>query len=526
VSTPLLPGRLALDGVRGVSWGVDYRRVRVLAATRQIRGSSWGLVVKVDEAEVLAPAHAAARTAVLVVLGLLTAVGGVGFGLVRMERLRATEGIAEERKASLESALFLNRLLKTIGAVNQLLVTERDETVLFSETCRIVVEVGRFMGAWIGVPEPDSGTVRPVAMAGKADRILAGVTIRVDGSAEGLEPAGTSLREGRVVIVNDWDVDQVFAPWRDEARKQEIRASAAIPIFSREKSRGALIVYSSEPGAMLPEVVELLTELAGDVGFALAAVDDERGRAEAEAALHRLNEELENRVAARTADLEAFSYSVSHDLRAPLRAIDGFSRILEEDNGRNLNSEGKRVIGVIRRNAQRMGQLIDDLLALSRASRHELRMERVEMRTLVDHVLTELIPVEERNGTELVVHPLTEAWGDQSLIRQVLVNLLGNALKFSSSRSPRRVEVGCATDCSGPVYSVKDNGAGFDIRYAGKLFKVFERLHGLDEFEGTGVGLSLAARIVERHGGKIWAEGEVDRGATFYFTLPRKGPDS
>jgi len=242
----------------------------------------------------------------------------------------------------------------------------------------------------------------------------------------------------------------------------------------------------------------------------------------------RSHHHLEAQVAQRTkalegtnAELESFSYSVSHDLRAPLRAIHGFARILLEDHTAKLDPEAQRLLGVIDQNTRRMGQLIDDLLAFSRLGRKGIASARVDMTELAHLVADELRPGEgDRNGLELRIDALVPAHGDRALLRQVLSNLLQNALKFTRGRPNARIEVGSRPDGNETVYYVKDNGAGFDARYVDKLFGVFQRLHSAEEFDGTGVGLAIVKRIVQRHGGRVWAEGELNEGATFYFSLP------
>jgi len=239
------------------------------------------------------------------------------------------------------------------------------------------------------------------------------------------------------------------------------------------------------------------------------------------------NAALERRVRERTAELEAankeleaFSYSVSHDLRAPLRHIDGFSHRLAKDYGAQLPPPAQHLIQKISSGAQRLGLLIDDLLNLSRFSRQPLAKRIVSLATLVEQVLGDLHG--EREGRQVEIRPghLPECLGDASLLKQVFINLLANALKFTRKRELAIIEIESREDSGELICTIRDNGAGFDMQYAGKLFGVFQRLHSTDEFEGTGVGLSIVHRIIHRHGGRIWAEAEVDKGATFHFTLP------
>ena len=291
----------------------------------------------------------------------------------------------------------------------------------------------------------------------------------------------------------------------------------------------------AEAEAVRGERLRLLEEADRSRRALLSLVEDQ-GKTEAElrrseAKYRQLSEELERRVLERTAELEtsnreleAFSYSVSHDLRAPLRAIEGFSALVVEQCGSQVDSEAQRLLGVVRTNARRMARLIDDLLLFSRTGRSEIRRKRLDMEAMARSAFEEVVTdPEARARIGLRVGKLPEVDGDAALLRQVWINLLSNAVKFSSVREKPLVEVEGARDGDSAVYRVKDNGAGFDMAYVAKLFGVFQRLHGMNEFEGTGVGLALVKRIVTRHGGRIWAEGAIGQGATLSFSLPCPG---
>jgi PAS domain S-box-containing protein len=265
------------------------------------------------------------------------------------------------------------------------------------------------------------------------------------------------------------------------------------------------------------------------VGVAVFARDT-TARRRAEEELRILNAELDERVAERTAQLEesnkeldAFSYSVSHDLRAPLRAIDGFTRILVDEYASDLDAEGKRLCSVIRENTGKMSRLIDELLGFARLGRAALNPTEIDMQTMATSVYFELTTADSRACIDFQVDALPTVVADPTLIRQVWTNLLSNAIKFSSKRERVAISVSAKQSEGDGVYVVSDNGAGFDMQYRDKLFGVFQRLHNSREFDGTGVGLALVQRIVRRHGGRVWAEGEVDRGASFCFALPYKG---
>lgn len=335
--------------------------------------------------------------------------------------------------------------------------------------------------------------------------------------------------EGMFVRINDTELNWLGYTREEllgKLRFSDIITPASLETFARNfavfKERGWISDLEFDlvrkDGTTMPVLLSATAARDQDGHFVMSrsTMIDYADRKEAEDALHRSQTRLE----AVNQELEAFAYSVSHDLRAPLRAIDGFSHMILEDYGDTFDAEGRRLFDAVRANAQRMDQLITDLLALSRVARAETVASRLDMDALVRKVFAEIAPAEVESVVSFSVSSLPEVYGDETLIRQVWSNLLSNALKYSRTKTERHIEVGGYVDGSVTVYYVKDNGVGFDPRYAHKLFGLFQRLHKATDFEGSGVGLAIVQRIVHLHGGKVWAEGSPDEGATFYFALP------
>lgn len=303
----------------------------------------------------------------------------------------------------------------------------------------------------------------------------------------------------------------------DRIAMEQIRATGACEPLEKE--------YIRKDGSQLPVMMAAATINDGNPLNGVACVMDISQRKIMEQEIMELNRDLEIRIEERTKELqqvnkelESFSYSVSHDLRAPLRAIHGYSQMLAEDYEALLDTEGVRLLNAIKFNAKRMGQLVDDLLAFSRMNKRSYREINIDLNVMVSEIIGELCP-EEKNHTKITVHPLGSVRADHTLLRQAIYNLIGNAIKYSSKKDEPRVEIGVKEIDGQTAYYIKDNGAGFDMAYYNKLFGVFQRLHEQEEFEGTGVGLAIVQRIIHRHNGKIWAEAKVDEGAVFYFTL-------
>jgi PAS domain S-box-containing protein len=357
-----------------------------------------------------------------------------------------------------------------------------------------------------------------------------------------------SLRDGIVMVSMDGRITQCNRVYREmlgyteeevlrltyqQLTPQKWHAMEAEIVRDQIVARGYSDEYEKEyirkDGTAFPISLHvwLITDEQGETTGMWGIIRDITERKRAEDELRRLNRDLALRAAELDAvnqELEAFAYSVSHDLRSPLRVVDGYSKILLEDYCGKLDEDGRFMLGQVRESVHQMGQLIDDLLAFSRMSRREMTRRQCDIGAMARQVFRALREAHPNRRLALTVQPLPAAFGEPAMIREVLRNLLDNAVKFTATREEGVIEMGSMPIADGQseiAYYVRDNGVGFDMRYRNKLFQVFQRLHRTEDFDGTGIGLALVARIVHRHGGRVWAEGEEDKGATFYFTLPR-----
>jgi PAS domain S-box-containing protein len=362
-------------------------------------------------------------------------------------------------------------------------VEERSSLLDLTQDSIFVCDMNFVITYWNRGAEEFYGCKRQTAMGKKSGELLHTV---------GLEP----LEETRARLLEKGE-------WEGE--------------FTRTKADGSRVTIASR--------WSLRRDRQGRPAAILEVSNDITARKHWEEEIKALNEELARRsqeLEASNKELEAFAYSVSHDLRAPLRHMVGYAELLRKNAATALNEAGQRYLAMILEAAKRMGNLIDDLLAFSRISRVESRTSVVELGPLAQEVVAELQRDIKERHILWKIAPLPVCHGDRSMLRLALVNLLSNAVKFTRTRARAEIEIGCADQDDGePAVFVRDNGVGFDMKYYNKLFGVFQRLHPTDAFEGTGIGLATVQRILHRHGGRIWAEGAVDRGATFYFSLPK-----
>lgn len=447
-------------------------------------------------------------------------------------RVLGTTGFARdisERKYKELQIIRLGQVYGLLSRINEAIIRVQGRDELFAAICKAAVTSGLFRFIWIGLLDEERLAVNTMAYAGVEEDYTNRLHIRLDDDRTGNGPVGTAIRTGSHVICSDIENDPIMAPWRDVALKRGYRSSAGFPIREQDVVVGVINIYAGQTGFFTPDIVQVMLEMAADVSFALEVFAEKQRRKLAEEKIVELNLELEHRVQERThqleevnRELEAFSYSVSHDLRAPLRSIDGFSQILSKKYHDSLDDTGRDYLERVRRASQRMGHLIDDLLQLSRVTRNSLRREQVDLSALAESVVADLRKMTPQRQVHFVLQSGLSAYADPGLLRIVMDNLLGNACKFTGKTSEAEIEFGMLDYDGENTFFIRDNGAGFNMGYVHKLFGAFQRLHGANEFEGTGIGLATVQRIIHRHHGKVWAEGQEGIGATFFFTLPQR----
>jgi PAS domain S-box-containing protein len=465
----------AVNGFEGVTDGTDYRKIPVIGALNKVPGLPWYMVVKVDKDEILAPfkRYSIITVFVIILLIVLNAlVSGYWIWAQRVDmyrrQLKDEITLSESKEKLIASEERFRSLYEnvTIGLYR----TTLDGQILMANHAMVSM-LGFDTFQQLALRNLQQEGYEPDYPRSKFLEI-----IEKDGKIIGLESAW-HRRNGKVLIIRE-------------------SANAVRDV------KGRIIYYDG-------------------------TVEDITDRKKAEEALHNLNDELEQRVAQRTEqleaankELEAFSYSVSHDLRAPLRSVHGFTKILLEDYESQLDEEGKRICGIISASATQMGELIDDLLSFSRIGRSRLNPSEIDMKKMAKLIFEGMTSPTERKRIKMNIGRLPQAFGDVTLFGQVWTNLISNAIKYTSKNDISEINIGSKVDGKMITYFIKDNGVGFDMQYAHKLFGVFQRLHSEAEFEGNGVGLAIVQRIILKHGGKVWAESEVGKGATFYFSLP------
>ena len=437
-----------------------------------------------------------------------------------------------ERKRIEAEVKRLSNAYRLLSRVNETIVRVQNKQELFASICTVAVETELLRFAWVGLLDQARDVVQPIAYAGVEEGYVAKLNIRLSNEKTGKGPTALAILTGAPVFVQDILNDPTMEVWRKEALIRGYRASGVFPLMQESVVVGTINLYASDAYFFTPDMQVLIQELASDVSFALDVFAEKERREKAEDEIKLLNIELERRVVERTyqletanRELEAFSYSVSHDLRAPLRSIDGFSQILSKKYHAHLDETGQGYLERVRRASQHMGHLIDDLLQLSQVTRGKLKREKTDLSGMAEAIMEELHKLKPERNVQFSIQPDMHVHADPGLMRVALNNLISNACKYTGKTELAIIEFGMQDDEGEAVFYIRDNGAGFNMDYAHKLFGAFQRLHSSSEFEGTGVGLATVQRIIRRHRGKVWAKAIEGEGATFYFTVPQRERD-
>lgn len=420
-------------------------------------------------------------------------------------RYHATHIDVTEQKRVAQAQEKASRALRLLTECNDALLHAEDEQRLLNDICRLIVETGGYLMAWVGFADQDTGKrVRPVARSGYEKGYLDSVEVSWGDTASGQGPVGAAIRTGATQVIQDCFDNPRFEPWRERALQRGYQSMVGLPLKGNADVQGAIAVYAREPGAFAEEEVRLLEKLADNLAFGIEAL---RARI---------------RLANANRELQGFTYAASHDIKGPLGRIATFSALLEKQYRDRLEGDGLHFLDFIRQNSNRLIELVDALLIHSQMEQRLSCLGRVDLEAAVRGVLNELTEDIKHCGArvELDIAPAVVQANYQSLA-QALRNLLSNALKYASQATPPIIEIGGVHLGNRYRLWVKDNGIGFDMAYRGKIFEIFRRLHTYNEYPGSGIGLALVKKAMEAMGGKVWAESEPGRGATFFLEFQR-----